>query len=155
MTLEWSSWESIKLSASPPHSAVYRIRLVSEGDSVTIPRFLASDPEGILSIGVSGNMERRRKAFLRGLAHGRWHSEANLLRLLQIHTSLIHLFPDAEIHYSYSMAANREDAASAEEAILKGYVVEFGEVPPLNSAIPNRNHWASWEDAARRSRSTI
>ncbi len=95
-------------------------------------------------------MERRRKAFLRGLARGRGHSEANLLRLLQKHSHLNRLYPDGEIQFTYAKRAKREDAAEAEEVLLKEYVVRFGELPPLNAAIPNRYNWQSWEDAANR-----
>lgn len=150
MTLEWSPWQSIEAGNSTSGPAVYKIRLASNGEPVAIPRFLRIDSVGTLSIGVSRNMDKRRKNFLRSLARGRGHSEANLLRLLQMHSHLNRLYPDGEIQFTYAKRAKREDAAKAEEVLLKEYVVRFGELPPLNSAIPNRYNWQSWEDAASR-----
>jgi len=84
MTANWSSWKYIdKLSGHDSH-AVYEVCLVTEeGAHVAIDRFLDEDKKGVLCIGMTTNMERRRKQFISGESEGYCHSEGNLLFLLK------------------------------------------------------------------------
>ena len=141
--VEWSPWVSVSIASSWKESAVYRFRLLASGKPASIPRFLRPDSEGILSIGVSGNMDRRRARFIRGYSKGRGHSEANLLHILnKLSTSAS--IPLDQIEYSYSICPNRAVALSLEERLLKQYFLAYGEVPPLNSAIPGRYESTGW-----------
>ncbi len=118
--------------------AVYKIRLVIDGAVVHIPRFLCEDRSGILQIGVTDNLESRRRRFMRGLNVGKGHSEANLLHMLERRSSLLRTFPKARYEIAFRLMHEREQAAAEEEALIKAYLYRFGEVPPLNSAVPNR-----------------
>ncbi len=72
------------------------------------------------------------------------HSEANLLHRLQKSTRLKRCFPEAEYQYSFRAARTESQAKRIEEALIKSYVKRYGEVPPLNSAIPNRYRERGW-----------
>ncbi len=82
--------------------------------------------------------------FVRGLEHGRGHSEANLLHILEKSTPLKRVLPRRIYQYRFRPARNKADANKLEEGLIKRYVKRFGEVPPLNSAIPNRYQEQSW-----------
>jgi hypothetical protein len=131
-------------SSSHRSAAVYQIRLSSESKPVVIARFLAEDSEGLLSIGMTNDMERRRRAFVRSLRKGRGHSEGNLLWVLDRFSQHREWRCGAEYEYRYAPVENESVAHTQEELLLKRYFLRFGEVPPLNSAIPNRfGEWPS------------
>ena len=144
MKVKWTSWQKFGTPAGTNGPGVYKIRLLARGKPQTIPRFLGQDPSGLLSIGVSGNLERRLRDFLRGLDKGRGHSEANLLNLLRTHASLERKVGPYSFQYSYK-SYNHKKALALESMLIKQYVKRFGEVPPLNSAIPDRYNSAFWE----------
>jgi hypothetical protein len=49
-----------------------------------------------------------------------------------------------KIQYSYKKSANQNNAKKEEERLLKCYFRRFGEVPPLNSNLPNK--YFDWEN---------
>jgi hypothetical protein len=128
----------IELPTGYSGPATYKIRLVADDVVVSIPRFFREDGSGVLQIGVTNNLENRRRRFVRGLAIGTGHSEANLLHMLERHSALRRIFRNARYEIAYRMADLRKSAATKEELLLKAYLFRFGEVPPLNSAIPRR-----------------
>ena len=136
--MAWSDWQKLVQPASYNGPAVYRIRLCDSGVTVSIKRFLGSDDDGLLCIGKASNLERRRKQFISGTTNGGGHSEANLLHILEKVTSLSANYPNREYEYSYVKVNNPGEEDLLEEKHIKAYVKRFGEVPPLNSAIPNR-----------------
>jgi hypothetical protein len=83
-------------------------------------------------------MEERRRDFVRGLNLGDGHSEANLLHRISRSRRFVRLFPGCLYQYSFLRVSSRREAASVEEWLIKNYVQQFGEVPPLNSVIPRR-----------------
>jgi len=107
------------------------------GKPIEIRRFLGIDRNGILCIGKTTQLASRRKQFIRGLGGIFGHSEGNLLHILETISPIEVKFPDREYEYSYAVVAIGDEDITEEEEI-KAYVKEFGEVPPLNSAIPNR-----------------
>ncbi|MBA4383442.1 MAG: hypothetical protein C0410_01775 [Anaerolinea sp.] len=137
MILEWLTWIKINESSNYSKCAIYRIRICSKGKPEIIQRFLGKDGDGLLCIGKTTDMERRRKQFVRGLTGVFGHSEANLLHILETVSPLGVMFKEREYEYSYARIA-KGDEDKAEEAEIKAYVKRFGEVPPLNSAIPDR-----------------
>ncbi len=72
-----------------------------------------------------------------------------------MHSSIAEAYPNSEIHLVFATFTTRGEAEALEEVLLKRYLIKYGEIPPLNSAIPNRYHWTSWEDAAKRSGGAI
>ena len=115
-----------------------RLRL-GYGDVATIPRFLSVDDQGLLCIGESGSMEARRRQFVRGMERPGGHSEANLLHHLLQHTRFAKNFPNHRLELRYRREPTKADAKTAEAKLIKQYVRKHGEVPPLNTALPNRH----------------
>jgi hypothetical protein len=121
--------------------AVYKVRLLTGAEVVKLPRFLGHDRSGILQIGVSGSFEKRRRQFVRGLAIGRGHSEGNLLHILQHRSRLLETFHECSYEIAFVEMAGRDEALVEEETLIKRYFTRFGEVPPLNTQLPNRYVW--------------
>ena len=119
-------------------SAVYLVRICIDGVTQPLQRFLGEDRRGLLTIGMTGNMENRRRQFVRGLKSGRGHSEANLLHQLLDLRPFRSRLPSCVYEYRFIRTRTRGAAGSLEELLLKRYLRRFGEVPPLNSVIPNR-----------------
>jgi hypothetical protein len=76
----------------------------------------------------------------------------NLLWLLQKQSMLGSVFPSAHYEYCFRVVSSVDKAKSAELQLIKSYVLCFGEVPPLNSAIPGRYIGETWDTAAGESR---
>ncbi len=144
MSKVWRDWCDLEDSCDHVGPAVYQIRICGHRTPRSIGRLLRSDTAGILCIGMTDNMRRRYRAFVRGLNRGRGHSEANLLHRLETFTALKRLMPRRIYQYRFLPVLNRADAQMLEERLIKDYVKRFGEVPPLNSAIPNRYRENGW-----------
>jgi hypothetical protein len=88
-------------------------------------------------------MESRRRQFIYAVEKCSGHSEGNLLYYLLRHSPLNERFPHHQLEYRFRGEDNKAAAKSAEARLIKAYIREFGEVPPLNSAIPDR--YGSWK----------
>ncbi len=144
MPRTWSRWCPLDHPCGHNGAAVYQVRLLRSRRPLPIGRLLRRDPAGLLCIGMTADMQRRRRAFVQGLKRGRGHSEANLLHQLEKSTPLKRLMPRRVYQYRFRTTSNRLDAQRLEERLIKRYVKQFGEVPPLNSAIPNRYLGDGW-----------
>lgn len=147
MNMNWSSWKNIDESSGHYSHAVYEVRLVNtQGTSVAINRFLDKDEEGLLSIGMTTNMERRRKQFISGEDRCQGHSEGNLLFFLKEYSRFKtkHIMP--KYQYRFQKVNSEDEAKRKERKLIKDYVKQYGEVPPLNSAIPGRYDEMSWDE---------
>lgn len=149
MHLRWTNWHSIDEASPHRGPATYKIRLVSDGRARAIPRFFGPDAAGILAIGKATNMQSRRRRMGRGAARGRGHSEMNLLAILGQHAAPSAMLSGAQYEVAYCVCETVEDAEYAEQLLLKKYLLTFGELPPLNSAIPGRYVLEGWQQAAR------
>ena len=118
--------------------AVYKVRLLADGEVQPIARFMGTDRSGILQIGVSGGFEGRRKQFVSGLARCNGHSEANLLHMLLKQRGFRRRIGRFELEIAFQAHRTKQAAVRAEETLIRAYLHRFGEVPPLNTAIPNR-----------------
>ena len=139
----------IKKPAHHSGPAVYLVRIRIDGVTQALPRFLGEDKYGRLTIGMTGNMENRRRQFMRGLASGRGHSEANLLHQLLGLRPFRSRLPGCVYEYRFTRTRTRGAAGHLEETLLKDYLRRFGEVPPLNSVIPNRYSDRAVKDVSR------
>jgi hypothetical protein len=108
---------------------------------------LGSDKEGLLAIGESMNLARRimefhhaytGKSFLR-------HSVGDRLFLVRIcqHTSLRINFGNYKLQVAVIKLENKSETQREEENFLKVYFKEYGELPPLNSSMPDKGDWDS------------
>ena len=137
--MKWNNWEELDSKCNHADAAVYEFRLVSEKSlPYKFPRWFAIDNNGILSIGETGDMQKRLKQFINGFNRCNGHSEANLLFLINKYCGLTNAFPNYKIEYRYMPVSSKGAAKKFEESLIKDYVKFFGEVPPLNSAIPKR-----------------
>lgn len=138
----WSEWQEIVLSPECTGAAIYRVRLLNnETDKpLLINRFLGVDGLGIVSLGKATNIKRRIQQFCHGVEKCQGHSEGNLFNLINQYCTHIKQL-NCSIEYQYKIV--EVDLLSYEEEhLIKDYIKYFGEVPPLNSAIPRR--YDSW-----------
>jgi hypothetical protein len=144
MTNNWTDWLGIYEISDYQGPAVYKVRLVdSSGDCCRLERLLKPDKEGIMCIGQTGNMEQRRKQFLTAISRCNGHSEMNLVYYLNLYSKFSDKFKNTRFQYSFCQCSSSDESKSCESDLIKLYFKEFGEVPPLNSAIPNR--YEGWE----------
>jgi len=137
---DWTNWQRIDEESNHDGPAIYEVRIITgEGTPVPIPRFLSCDNDGLLLIGQTGRgMEARRAQFVCGVENCYGHSEGNLLHQLIRYSPLNERFQDYRLEFRYYPAMDQTAAKLAEEQSIKRYICKFGEVPPLNSVIPNR-----------------
>ena len=137
-------WVNINCVSRKNCKAVYRIRLVSSPNKPRlIPRLLNRDHEGILMIGQTNDIKERLKKFRRAFEKGNArHSEGRLLHVINTHCPLAAEVKNLE--YWIKPCNTLQEAEESEEKLIKNYVKNFGEAPPLNSIIPHRDasqHW--------------
>lgn len=144
MTNRWMDWFNINGKCNHQGPAVYKVRLIGvNGNRCQLERLLKADQEGIMCIGNTSNMEQRRKQFLSGVSRATGHSEMNLICYLKAYTNFPNRFKDTNFQYSFCECSDVTESRKEEEKLIKSYFKEFGEVPPLNSAIPKR--YEGWE----------
>jgi hypothetical protein len=124
--------------------ALYRIRLARMRKPLPIERFLTTDKTGILAVGIAASMETRRKDFLTGLKNCSRNPEGSLLHLIEVHSIFNRKYRKCVYEYSFVKMRSRFDAHVAERKLVKAYFKKFGEVPPMNSALPGRNEASHW-----------
>ena len=137
---DWTDWLDIEVSANFRKPAVYKVRLIdSDGNRCKLARLLKVDKEGTMCIGHTGDMEQRRKQFLTALKKAYGHSSMNLVYYLWKYSSIFReKFKSAKFQYSFCRCSSVYKAKNCESDLIKSYFKKFGEVPPLNSSIPNR-----------------
>lgn len=142
-----SLWKDLTKKSNHREAAIYKIRLVDEKNKpVPIERFLCKDEEAVLCIGSTNNMERRLTRFKYSRKTGKGgHSEASLMFLLEKFCSFKQKYKNYKLQYRFWKQKSEAKTKKEEEKLIKKYIKRFGEVPPLNSAIPNkRGYWNSY-----------
>ena len=143
--MSWTEWTDMYESFQHWEPAAYRVRLLKDGKSIPMNRVLGPDIQGLLSIGKTKNIESRRAQFISGVRNGYGHSEGNLLRLLLLYSGLKErVSPQPQIECQFLPCKSEDEAIEMEARLLKDYLCRFGELPPLNSAIPNRYEEMTW-----------
>ena len=135
---KWTRWRPIDAPSGCLGAAAYQVRLKRRSRPVSLARLLGRDTSGVLAIGEAGNLEKRRKQFLRGLRTGAGHSEADLIWLLTLTGRAERLFTGTALEYRFRSAPNKQAATDFEKKAFWSYVRRFGEVPPFNSSFPGR-----------------
>lgn len=149
-TIDWTDWQPLSTATRYNRYAVYRIRIVRGQKPIGIARLLACDANGLLSIGQTEKMEDRRTQFQRAISSLQGHSEGAMLSLLKQYASFDKVFDKTDLQISFARLRRKSQACLFEELLIKAYVTKYGEVPPLNSAIPNRDKPLSWRRASDR-----
>ena len=135
--VKWG-WQELSKPTGQKGPAIYAVRLVNCEAVVSIRRFLGVDREGLLTIGMTTNLERRRRQFIRGSSKGRGHSAANLLYFLSKFGALKRCFREPRYELSFRRVTDERQARRWEAKMTKEYLGRFGEGPPLTSVIPDR-----------------
>jgi hypothetical protein len=145
MTNKWTDWFSIDDKCDYQEAAVYKVRLANaNGNAYTLERLLKADKKGIMCIGHTSKMKQRRAQFVSAIKRASGHSEMNLVYYLEHCTGFKKKFKNSQFQYCFRKCSNVAKSKSEEEQLIKAYFKRFGEVPPLNSAIPNR-YEENWE----------
>jgi hypothetical protein len=135
----WMDWLNINDKCNYAGPAIYKVRLTdAKGNACKLHRLLKQDDEGIMCIGRTDNMKRRWSKFLSAIDAAYGHSEMNLVYYLNEYTDFKKKFEGGQFQYCFCECSNVAECKSQEEQLIKAYFKKFGEVPPLNSAIPNR-----------------
>lgn len=136
--IPWN-WGAISEPTHHNGFAVYAIRLLKNHMVIPINRFLGTDTEGLLTLGMTTNLESRRRQFIQGLKKGYGHSSANLIFILMRDSpAFANLVPEPEYQIAYRIAESNAEARKLESEFTKKYFNRFGECPPLTSVLPNR-----------------
>jgi hypothetical protein len=144
--MNWTDWTNMYEALEHGEPAAYRVRLLKDSKPFPMNRVLGVDAQGLLSIGKTKNMEGRRAQFISGVLNGYGHSEGNLLRLLVLYSGLKEQVPPRpEVECQFLPCKSEDGAIEMEARLLKDYLCRFGELPPLNSAIPNRYDETTWQ----------
>ena len=140
--IAFSDWIDMNLRTGHRGPAVYQFRLTHQSEAVSIGRLLKPDPEGTLVIGSTGNLERRADQSRAARLYASGSSTMNLLYYVENYTALLQLFPGCSYDYRFLQVETAEAAKELEGSLLKDYFKTFGELPPLNSVIPDR--YSNW-----------
>lgn len=124
----WSDWELLMkadLALIPNQPGAYMIAAKH-----SIHRAFGEDPEGILDVGESKNLRDRIRAFI-GCANGN-RSSGHMAgwRFYEFDFNL--RFPVDSLYLSWHKADSKAEAYALEESILKEYLAQHSELPPLN-----------------------
>lgn len=139
---DWSELKDFDNLTDYNGNGVYKILLYENEETPTcIPRFLGEDENGILMIGKSKNIKKRLNYFIRA-ACGRSYSHAEGKRLSIIKNECPEYksdFDNYELFYCFKRLDSDKEMDKEEEILLKCYFKRFGEIPPLNNNLPNRD----------------
>ncbi|MBL7210124.1 MAG: hypothetical protein ISS52_08500 [Dehalococcoidia bacterium] len=142
---EWSDWLDIALCKEMGRlyrwCGVYRVRLADvEGSPIEIPRLLATDRDGILAIGESVKIARRIREFHNGFEGRRpEHPAAEKLFLARCFTDFEkRIYKNHRIQFAARKLNDKSEAQKEEARLLKSYFEKCGELPPLNSCMPDK-----------------
>lgn len=134
--MKWTDWKSIDDPPKHDSHAVYKVRAKLKGRILHVPRFLRQDEDGLLCIGKTTSMETRRRRFVGSCRLGkRGHSGGFMLHLVLSHCKRIRSAA-LDLEYCFAKVRSRGEAGSLESEEINQYVRDFGEVPPLNSSLP-------------------
>ena len=148
----WNKWQDISLAKNLAGElrkipGVYKIRLSdSAGQPIPIGRLLGIDKEGVLAIGESTNLARRIKEFYKAYTAERFgrHSVGDRLFLVlmcQYSRFKTNYQNNSRLQLQVTKLSSKADAQAEEERLLKKYFKMHGELPPLNSNMPDKNNW--------------
>ena len=142
---DWTNWIDLDWidnnSILYQWPGVYQIRLTNkQGHPFHIPRFLSIDIDGLLVTGESVNVAARLKEFLKASEGKSYaHSTAERLYLIRYICKLDNSsYKGYKFQYRCKRMKDKTEAEAHEEELLKGYFKQYGELPPLNSEMPDK-----------------
>lgn len=147
---KWSGWQDIlsikEVGTLGNGPGVYKIRLADSAKRpISIGRFLHEDKSGLLAIGESKHLAERIREFKGGWQSGRFgrHPAGDRMFLASVYkySCLQTSHQNSILQVCVMKCANKEAAQDQEEKLLKDYFIDYGELPPLNSNLPDRKGW--------------
>lgn len=123
--------EIIKIDSTLKQNGVYKIFLFKDDKPITIPRFLGKDESGLAYIGAAEktSLEYRLTCFIASKDLTKKQNNHSGGIKIKKQTKLLDLTNDLVFMYKVLLTSN---AKEKEREMLKNYITEFGEVPPLN-----------------------
>ena len=123
--------DTIKSDSALKKNGVYKIFLFKDEKPLTIPRFLANDDTGLVYIGAAEKtaLAYRLTCFLASKNSKTKQNNHSAGNKIKSHGKLLELTNDLVFMYEVILTP---DAKEKERKIIKNYVANFGEVPPLN-----------------------
>lgn len=117
---------------------VYKIRLFRDEKPVRIHRFQGVDETGLLLIGRSVDIDRRRRQFVNSSKGRHGHSEGIQWYLV---TRFSEIDKQTSLRFEFVKLESERKAKERERVELQDYFERYLETPPLNAAIPKRKEW--------------
>jgi hypothetical protein len=127
-------------------SCLYRVHILNPRNPsswLSIPRFIAPDPEGIIEIGRTSNFAERKRCFIQAVEGTRRRDEGQMLNyILKKCRPLRGKLGSVRnvvglLRWSY-IPMDRIRLLSEECQTIDGYCASFGEPPLLNTQVPGR-----------------
>jgi hypothetical protein len=139
-------WHNLPEVSGWDGPALYGLRLVtSDGQPIPIPTLLGGpDASGVVDIGESDNLERRRLELIMGIQKCAKHSAGILWRYLCQFTRLQDVYPYCRLQYTFQKAASKSEAEILEGDAVKEYIIRFGQLPILNRELPRAYDDEAW-----------
>ena len=130
----WSTWSSFKnqtaLDKIPNVPGIYQFRSVNKGIPVKIQRLSEFDENGILSIGESGDLKIRIKAFWYTLKKKDYSRHAAAWHYISF--GFNKNYPEQSLEFRYKKTGTKPKAVKDEFIELLKYRKKFMDGPPLN-----------------------
>jgi hypothetical protein len=128
MMSNWYNLEKEEIRKIPPKPGVYKISRFDKDDNpIEITRFFGIDKEGIIDIGESHNLRERLMNFKRNIENGKGgHMAGWRYYFLKLHNKV------PILKFNYEVCNTKEEAYKKEHAMMKKYLDEHKELPPLN-----------------------
>lgn len=133
---DWSPWQPLSADAAlPAGPGVYRLRCRDGARVQPIPRADGMDGTGVLCIGAAeSSLRGTLYAFRRCAADPR--AEGHAGGWIYANCGYDRRFPLAELEVSYLEVRDASAASAIEAAVLRVYVDQFLDFPPLNLRLP-------------------
>ena len=135
---EWSPWEPLSnLQSAEPKRGVYRIRCRDGNRVQMIARANGLDGNGIVYVGRSANVRTRLFQFYEN-ARSPQAQYPNIAGLNYRDRGYSRRFPLSELEFCYVLRSTADQAANTEAAVIRQYLDQFLDLPPLNFSVPRR-----------------
>lgn len=123
--------DNIKKDLALQKNGVYKIFLFKDEKPLTIPRFLSNDDTGLVYIGAAEKtpLAYRLTCFVASKNSKKRQNNHSGGDKIKSNGKLLELTNDLVFMYEVILAS---EAKEKEREMLKNYITEYGEVPPLN-----------------------
>ena len=138
--VRWSEWIPIGELLDYKGLATYEISIVRNRKPIPVKRWCSTDQAGIVCIGQGILKQRVYHFYYAVIRRQAWasHSAGILYSILKRRAKLFSKSGNHQLEIRYCPVISKKKAKKLEAILLKKYLMKFGELPPLNSAIPSK-----------------